>query len=170
MQPGRPFDSTTPDACESQSHVLHFLGETIQPLWRTTEPFEERAGQCVFLCHKDKDASFWGIQVACHRPTAGRYVIKSSFSELFIDGRKTYREREITYRKHSHKEMSHECDCSVFQRLQQVCFQSRKKWIALIPCYGITDLKEITVCSTNHVLIPRLTSCIAVQFHRAKDT
>ncbi len=49
-QKDEPFDAAFQNAHREQPHVLHFLKKTIDPLWNTPEPFEDRAGQCCFLC------------------------------------------------------------------------------------------------------------------------
>lgn len=95
----------------------------------------------------------WAIQVHCLRPTVERYIIHRRFSKIRISGRVIDQESPngITYRKRSHKEISHECDPSVYQRMQQACLYSQKWWLALVPFYGITDLKEIIECFMNHL-------------------
>ncbi len=57
-QKNEPFDATFQNAHREQSHVLHFLRKTIDSLWNTLEPFEDRAEQCCFLCLEQETLSF----------------------------------------------------------------------------------------------------------------
>lgn len=155
------FGSTQPDADRRRPQVLRFLGEQTHPLWNTTEPFEDRAGQCIFLCHEDNRSSSWAIQVPCLRPTDERYIVRRTFCKAIVDGQQYFQESAndtITYRKHSHRETAYECDATIFQRLQQACLQTQPWWRKFLPFWGMTEFKEVIVSSLNSIPSAKLTS------------
>lgn len=142
-----PFEAAFQDVHRGQSHVLHFLGKTIGPLWNTPEPFEDRAGQCCFLCLGQEKLSSWAIQVPCLRPTVPRQIKSRRFSRVCVGGKVALLESSNgrTYGRLNHRRTACECDASIFHRLQEICLQSQTRWRRWLPFYEITDVREVIV-------------------------
>jgi len=97
----------------------------------------QKAGQCCFLCLKQRDDQV-AVIVPCFRPVEARQVRRTR-------QRLESPTRKIEYRDIGPKARVRESDAAIFERLKWTCFKYQgacKQWM---PYYGITKVQEVIV-------------------------
>lgn len=92
------------------------------------------SGQSLFLCIRGKRQTRFAIRVPCQRQLRRKVKRNGERAESMLD---------------PDRARGFESDSKITERLVAACYQFHGKWKKYIPYYGIIDVQEVEVMSSN---------------------